>query len=51
MYDPKLLFGEGCWPPPVLPPWISALHHDPIRTGEDFDDGAVIEQGGNDGNY
>jgi hypothetical protein len=53
MYGPKLLFGEGCWPPPVPPPWklFSAMHHDPIRTGEDFDDGAVIEQGGNDGNY
>jgi len=27
------------------------MHDDPIRTGEDYDDGAEIEQGGNDGNY
>jgi hypothetical protein len=50
MYGPKLLFGEGCWPPPVLPPWISALHH-AIRTGEDWDDIATNDQGGKDGNY
>ena len=45
MYDPKFEFGlpDDCW--------YLALNHDPIRTGEDFDDGAVIEQGGNDGNY
>ena len=51
MYGPKLLFGEGCWPPPVPPPWKFSAMHDPIRTGEDYDDGAEIEQGGNDGNY
>ena len=53
MYGPKLLFGEGCWPPPVPPPWklFSAMHHDPIRTGEDWDDIATNDQGGKDGDY